>query len=71
MRNKKYGVWTLLETITDATRNFAKVYENEVESSVNVFHECEIRILLKAGNAGVTTPIVYEATLIYEDNLKA
>jgi hypothetical protein len=69
MRNKTYGAWTLIKTITDNTTNFAKIYENEVGNAVNVFHECEIRIVLNA--SGAYTPIVYEATLIYEDNLKA
>jgi len=69
MRNKTYGSWTLLETITDDTQNFCKIFENEITSSVGLFHECEVRLVLNAD--GEFSPIVYEATLIYEDNLKA
>ena len=71
MRNKTYGAWTLLETITDANENFCKIFENEITSSVGLFHECEVRLVLNADATGVYSPIVYEATLIYEDNLKA
>ena len=71
MRNKTYGAWTLLETITDANENFCKIFENEITSTVGLFHECEVRLVLNADATGEFSPIVYEATLIYEDNLKA
>lgn len=71
MRNKKYGAWTLIKTITDASSKFAKVYENEISSNINVWNECEIRFVLISGDSNTKTPFIYEATLIYEDNLKA
>ena len=69
MRNKTYGVWIFFETITDANENFCKIFENEITSTVGLFHECEVRLVLNAD--GEFSPIMYEATLIYEDNLKA
>ena len=71
MRNKTYGDWTLIRTITDDTVNFVKIYENEIDSAVAIFNECEFKFTLNADDTGEFSPIVYEATLIYEDNLKA
>ena len=71
MRDKTYGAWTLIKTITDNTTNFAKIYENEITNAVGVFHECEFRFVLSSDVTGEFTPMLYEATMIYEDNLKA
>jgi len=69
IRNKTYGAFTLVKSITDATLNYCKIFENELSGDINVFHELEIKIELIGSTA--FSPIVYEATLIYDDNLRA
>lgn len=69
LRNKTYGAFTLVKSITDTTLNFCKIFENELSGNINVFHEMEVKIEL-IGSATLS-PIVYEATLIYDDNLRA
>lgn len=71
MRNKTYGTWTLLQSITDDTVNFAKIYENKIDGNMNIWNECEFKLVLNADVTKAYSPIVYEATFIYEDNLKA
>lgn len=71
IRNKTYGDWTLIRTITDDTLNYAKIYENEISSDDAVFNELEFKFVLNADDTQEFSPILYEATLMYEDNLKS
>ena len=71
MRNKTYWDFTLVTTITDDTQSFVKIYENELTDAINIFHELEVKFVLNADVTGEFSPMLYEATIIYEDNLKS
>lgn len=70
LRNKSFGDFTQVKTITENI-NFCKIYENELPNDINIFSELELKIVLNSSIDGSLTPIVYETTLIYDDNLKS
>lgn len=77
-RNQPFGEFLLIGTIDSANADdlkatHKKFYENDMQASgINVWEEMEVRMVLYSDTATHTlSPIVYEASLIYEDNLKS